>query len=460
MLAVLLLGAALRLTGLLTLPYEQDELYTLHESTYLFHSQLHPGIEGRPLYFLLQHVILAIAPPSPWSLRILPWLCGCVGLWITWLLGRHYFGESAGLIALLLATLSPWHLYASSFARYYALLYALAGAVFLLLPRSYERDTPGAYFGVLALLLTGSATHPSFVFPIIGVVVAVTVVNADGRVGWRWPSRRAWLCLWGPLIVALGAAYTVLRLTSHEAAFQNFGGRGTLATLRLVPTVVQWMTPTVFLAGAVGAGVMAIGPEPRFRRWGWMALLGVGTTLAILVFASTKTNVYADYATAMLPLVFVSAGGVVQWAADSLTTARTGFTAVAVGMLLLGVLPSTVSHLSDGTRFDYRPAFGTIGQEGPTLAVLTQPIVLQRAYAPGLRAYQLRPGTTFLDSTLARERDLWVVTSAQRYGIVGDPRGTLRDWLAAHCILRSSYARPRFDYRSYRVGLYRCTEKE
>ena len=455
---ILVVGAALRLAGLLTLPYDQDELYTVHEATYLFQSQLHPGIEGRPLYFLLQHAVLFVSPPSPLSLRLLPFLFGVLGLWLTWLIGARVFGVTAGLVAALLAALSPWHLYESGFARYYAMLYALAAAVFLLYPRATERDRPRDYLAVLALFVLGSASHPSFTFPIVGAVVAAQLIQSDGSFVWRWPSPTAWRWLWGPFATLLIAGFLALRLTSHDAAFRNFGGRGLAANLRLVPAMVQWMTPTVALAAVIGAVLMARSREPRYRRWGWMTLLGAGGTLGIILVAATRTNVYADYGTAMLPLVFVTAGGLVHWGTESLDApARMGFLWTAVGLLLAGVLPSTISHLSDGPRFDYRPAYAAIAREAPALAVLTQPLVLQRQYAPGLRAYQLKANSTYLDSTLTRERDLWAVVSVQRYGIVGDPAGALERWLGIHCRLRTSHQRPRFDYRSYRVDLYRCS---
>src|SRR5574341_6323 len=452
---ILLLGGALRFAGVLSLPYEQDELYTVHEATYLFHSKLRPGIEGRPLYFLMQHAVLQVAPPSPLSLRLLPLAFGMVGLWLTWVLGRRAFGPTGGLVAALLAALSPWHLYESGFARYYAMLYALGAGAFLLLPQAVDRDRPRDYLAVLAAFVLGSATHPSFAFPVLGAVLAVSLVRPDGTLEWRWPSATAWRWLWGPFAALLLAGYLALRFTSHADAFRNWGGRGLLATLRLVPAMVQWLTPTVALAAALGALLMAAGAEPRYRRWGWMATLGCGGTAAIMLLASLRTDVYADYGTTMLPLVFVTAGGLVQWGVDTLPAAKTGFAWTAVALLLAGVLPSTISHLSDGTRFDYRPAYRRIAREAPQLAVLTQPLALQQQYGPGLRAYQLKANPAYLDSLLTRERDLWAVISVQRYGIVGDPNGRLRDWLNARCRLVAVHEPLRLDYRTYRVELHR-----
>jgi hypothetical protein len=382
-------------------------------------------------------------------------VCGIAGLWVTWLLGRRIGGDLGGLTAATLVAISPWHLYTSGFARYYAFLYLLAAAALLVLLTAYETDQRRHYLAALGLLLLGSATHPSFLFPLPGIVLGLALVTADGRLGWRWPSRAAWQWLWGPYAAALVLAIVVLKLTGNEGAVRNWGGRGLVASARLLPAIVQWMTPTRFVAAAAGAVAAAAQRDARVRRWGWAAALGAAGTLAVILAASFRTNVYADYATPMLPLVFVSAGVLVALAAAPLP--RPGLSAaIATLVLAAGVLPSTVSHLLDGTRFDYRPAYARIAADAPQVAVLAEPIILQRHYAPALRGLALRPRGAYLDSTLARERDLWAVIAMQRYGIVGDRGDTLRDWLAGHCRAVAAFERPRLDYRRYRVELHRC----
>jgi hypothetical protein len=129
---------------------------------------------------------------------------------------------------------------------------------------------------------------------------------------------------------------------------------------------------------------------------------------------------------------------------------------VLTGILAAGVLPSTVSHLSDGTRFDYRPAFRQIAAAAPELPVLTWPIIVQQTYAPRLKGRELHMTRPFLAAQLAEERELWVVLPVQRYGIVGDDSGEVGQWLNSNCRLNTSFERPRLDYRVYRVDSYRC----
>src|SRR5690606_36393191 len=104
------------------------------------------------------------------------------------------------------------------------------------------------------------------------------------------------------------------------------------------------------------AGLASGEPGAR-RRWGWLALAGSVSAVGILAVASFRTDVYADYGMAALPLLYVSLGvGVDRLAA--LAPARHALLAGGITLALLGgVLPETVSHLSDGTRSDYRPVY-------------------------------------------------------------------------------------------------------
>src|SRR5215475_11486576 len=91
--------------------------------------------------------------------------------------------------------------------------------------------------------------------------------------------------------------------------------------------------------------------------------------LALLLAASFRTRVYADYGIGMLPLIFAAAIGAVLWAsADHASTARG---VVVLGLIMAGSAPSIVSYFSDGLSFDYRPAYARIRAEQPGMPVLT-----------------------------------------------------------------------------------------
>lgn len=456
---LIVVGLLLRLDGAIRFPFEQDELYTVDEATNLFHTRLQPGIQARPVFFLAEHPLVTHAPHTGVVLRTIPLIFGILGLLMTWSLARRVMNEETALVAVLFAVLCPWHLEASAFGRYYSLLYFLAAAVYWRLPIAYDTDRARDYAWALIPLLIGAWTHPSFVFPVAGAVLVVMSVTREGVFQWRWPSRTAWLVLWGPFLAVSAAIIGAIRVLHTSTTVANGGDRGLLATLRLIPAMVDWMTPILFAAAVAGAIVLIASRVPERRRMGWMALIGSICMFVALFLLSFKTAIYADYGIAALPLMLVAAASAVQWIAESVAPQRQTAVLWTVALLLVvGMLPSAVSYLSDGTRFDYRGAYARIERDAPTVAVFTTPIVLQREYAPNLRAYEFPTTTARLDSLLAKEGDVWAVVSVKRYGIVGDDTGEIARWLRARCRQVDSYQRPRLDYRLYQVDLWRCTQ--
>ena len=176
--------------------------------------------------------------------------------------------------------------------------------------------------------------------------------------------------------------------------------------------------------------------------------------MLLLLAASLRTAVYADYATAMLPLVFVTVGGTVQRLSESLTRGGRAFALGATAVLVTAVLPGMASHLSDGTRFDYRPAYAYVRRAGGEGLLVGSPAIVARHYAPDL-PYRESPTSVDTLSNWLTGSGLWVIAPYHRNGLVADAPG-LEGWLFAHCrpVLRTE--RPRFDYRVYRVDLYRC----
>jgi hypothetical protein len=466
--AILLFAVALRVHGLSTFPLEQDELYTVDEGTFLLHSELLPGIAARPLYYLLVHPMLMGLPQTPVLLRLLPFLFGVGGVVAVWWLARRTLGRTAGLVAATFVAISPWHLYASGMARYWSLVFLFAALSYALIPRAIDRDDRRAYGLAFVVLLLGSLTHPSFLFPMSGAILGAHLVQADGRLGLRWPTAVAWRWLWGPYAVAMGAAAVVVRGLTHSSGLTNWNGRGAAADLRLIPAVVEWATPVMFAAALAGVALLFGDRSPGRRRWAAMAGLGITASLVALMVSSTRTNTYADYAMAALPLVLVTAAALPQLIGE-----RTGISdgvqalvpasswllvAGVTGAMIAGVLPATVSHLVDGTRFDYRPAYRRITAAAPKELVVTGPIGPPEYYGPGLRLADISADTAGLAAKVRQEHALWVVASEKRYGLVGDDGGALQAWLLARCHLELVTERPRLDDRLYRVDLFHCED--
>ncbi|HEX6938518.1 MAG TPA: glycosyltransferase family 39 protein [Longimicrobiales bacterium] len=450
--ATLVLAAGLRLHGLDQWPLELDEVYTYLRSFDL------GRFNARPLYFLIQRAFLELLPHDGFYLRLPALVFGLAGVWATWALGRTAFGARAGLVAAFLAAVSPWHLYASQFARYWSLVYLLAAGVCTLLLRAVDTGRKGAYLGALALVLLGMLSHPTFALPLVGFVLGLYLVDRSGAVKWPWPPRRAWYLLWGPLLALGLVGFAALAVAGHLGALRNGDSRGSLATLRLVPAMAQWAGP-VIMAAAVAAGVGLFAARPADRRWATAALLGAASCVGLLLLASLMTAVYSDYGLSMMPLAFVTIGGGLQRVGEALPKrdARV-FSVAAVAVLAAGVLPGVVSHLSDGTRHDVRPAYDYLRAEfarGRRAPVYAPSRDLHAVYAPGLPYKRIGTDSTRLAEAVRTTGGFWLVGFYRRDGMVMASEA-VEAWTRAHCHSVLQTQRPRLDYRIYRVELHWC----
>lgn len=442
----------LRLHGLGSWPLEADEIFTYHRAFEL------DRLNARPFYFLIQRLVLEIFPHEELYMRLPAFVFGIAGVWATWVLGRRLFGATAGWIAVVLVAISPWHIYASQFARYWSLVYLISTLVYMLLPDAVDRDGRRTYLAVLALILVGALSHPTTVFPLVGFVLGLHLVRASGDVAWRWPSRRAWITLWAPLAAVALLGLGALAVTGHLGAFRNGESRGLIVTLRLAPAMAQWASPEI-VAAAIAGGIGLFVTRPADRRWAAMALLGAATGTGLLLLASFKTAVYSDYGLSILPLAFATIGGAVQRLGEAVggRTARV-VVGACVFVLAAGVLPGTVSHASDGTRLDPRPAHAYIRaamDRGFHAPVYAQVLKLHRFYAPTIPFAELPRKPERLERTLTQAGGLWLIGFYHKEGmvLVGDG---IEDWIRAHCHSVLQTQRPRLDYRVYRVELHWC----
>lgn len=449
---VILIAVLLRVVGLREWIIAEDELYTLRDATDLGATASGPGVSARPLYYLLQHVLLGVLPVTAFWLRIPAFIFGVLGVWMTFLLGRRAFGGPAGVVAALLVAVSPWHLYSSQFARYWSLVYVAAAAAMYLVLRAIDTDERKHWVAAAIAIGIGLTTHPTFAFPMLGVVFAMHLLRADGRLEWRWPSKNAAVFGWSLAVAMAAAVLIAVRLLAPVGQYGNGVGRGVFTTLRVVPGMAQWLGVEVaFVAAFAGVAMLM---SRRDRRWGAAAVLGCGGTLVLLLLSGIRNDVYADYGMAMLPLVFVTAAGAVARVASSAGASRQAVLIVATGVLVVSALPGVASHLSDGTRFDYRPALERVAASGESKTLLGWPLVQSRYYSHGLEIKEFE-GTAAQLEAMDRTAGFWVIGSFARYGLFPDD-GTTRPWLDANCVVALRTERTRIDYRNYRTELFWC----
>ena len=127
-------------------------------------------------------------------------------------------------------------------------------------------------------------------------------------------------------------------------------------------------------------------------------------------------------------------------------------------MLAAALMPGTVSHLLDGSRFEFRRPLQAVERQDPGATVLVYPIIHARWETPDLDAVEFKPsrGAPFLDSLRAAHDRFWVVVPLRRLGMAGDGSGAKLRWIQRHCELEGAYRHPRFDFERYDTELYRC----
>ena len=454
--AILAGAAAVRIPGLTRWSLEPDELSTWRDALHLAGPSANgPGALGRPVYYFLEHLLLGVFPGSPLSLRLPPLVFGLLGVWLTWIAGRRLFGDAAGVVAALLVALSPWHQYASGFARYWTLVYVLALLTILWLFESTDSGPAGRLRAAALALTLGALTHPTFLFPILGVILALHLVNREGSWQWRWPSRAAWVNLWIPFVALFGGWILWLKVSGNGGALSNWNGRGLAATLNIFPGMVEWLSPAVVIAAGVGALGLWYSRGTGDRRWSVVAGLGLASGVLLLFLAGRKTDVYADYGMAMLPLVYLTIGGAVERASTVAVGATPWAPWAAGAVLAAGAVPGVASNLRDGMRFDYRPAYDFARSHGPGRLVIGPSQALQRYYAPDLKFEELRDPNAQLPATLTASGGFWLILANHRNGWAeGDVDA--QTWVDGSCHVMQRSGTHRFDYREYDVQLAWC----
>jgi len=334
LLAILLLASFLRFYRLDAQSFWNDE----GNSARIAERTLDLILEGAagdihpPGYYLLLHGWRALFGQSEFALRSLSTVAGLALVILTYLLGRHLFGEAAGLTAAFLGTISPFAVYYSQEARMYALLAALSAAsTYALLrlltinqslvpsPQSLISSTqyrasphlrPGTLAAYVLTCAAGLYTHYAFPFVLL-------VHNAIFGLWWLAATRRSahrwrWLALWAGAQASVVVLYlpwlpvalkSVTGWSSAGRAYELGPALRDLLDVLSVGITLPAGEATAALAGAgllLMVGLWSAGPVPdvtggsptagtrRMDRTGWLAVASVALYLLLpiaLIFA-------------------------------------------------------------------------------------------------------------------------------------------------------------------------------
>jgi len=215
--ALLLLAFALRVHALDFQPLWFDEGKSVFfanqeawQTALLTAEDIHP-----PLYYYLLHIWALMAEWSPFALRFLSASLSLLTVPLVYQLGRLLSGRRlVGLLAALLLTLSPMHVYYAQEARMYALVTTLGLASTVLMLRVLE--TPSQRWlsrhWVVYLVITTAALYTHYYAAFIPLFQTAFVLLC----AWRTRRYRHVLARWVGGMALLGLAYAPWLYLSYE----------------------------------------------------------------------------------------------------------------------------------------------------------------------------------------------------------------------------------------------------
>ncbi len=370
-----LVGGWLRLQGLGRDSLWQDEAISLLEARRplgeLLWGVARDGWENHPpLYHLLLHAVLPLGD-SEMALRWPSALFGTLSIPLLYWLGRAWFSSSVGLVAALLLTISPFHLWHSQDARMYTLLTLeglLSWALFSQLLQRPRRSLWAGYGLVATAILYTHYYGALLLLPQTGLVLLLRhrkEVEPAFRARWLW-VQAALALLFLPWV-----GYTALYLPFWKLHW--IGDQGRHPLIRVAAALANFSGANAGSGWLRGLrGVLVIAPalaalvRTESREWRLpQAALRERPILLCLGY----------FAVPIAVLVAISLARPLMVPRHLLMTAPALFVLIAVGLrrllaerlviggvvvLALLVLPGSIHLLSTPRTPDYRGAAAVV----------------------------------------------------------------------------------------------------
>ena len=326
-----------------------------------------PATRTQPLHYVLLHYWMLAFGDSEAAVRSLSALFGILLVLVVYGLGVELAGRRVGLIAALLAAVSPFYVQRSQEGRMYILAALLTGLSFLAFLRARREPTRGSvlvYVAATALLLY-THVYGLFILLVQVIVVAVDVVRSPAG-----PPRRSRVRLWVTAQVAVLALYAPWAYVFARQAREEIQG-GPAANLAWLappsPTDVVYtfkdyvgsgyalLVVALIVAAAILAG--GRGEAVRRLRGSPMPFLGLWLGVPILVpfiISITVRPMYQSKYTIPASLAFFLALAIVL--ARSLDGWRLRAAAAAAAIALLVATIPTYAREKE----DWRGAVGYV----------------------------------------------------------------------------------------------------
>ncbi len=446
LLAVTILAGGMRLYKLSDYSFWEDELYTVRSSVTLDEGQLSKrfGYIPSAIGMMVNGVDLnrinhdntaqwRDLGVTEFNVRIGPSLVGILSIPLLALAGRRLLGDRATLIAALILTVSPWHLFWSQAGRFYTLQFLCYNLALIWYLRScLERSTRLAACSAVALVLAFLSQPPALV---IAVVLFADVVGCLIR---REPvglSKTGWTFGIGAVLLCLGIQ--VYDMKSNVDDWQYFGSLEGHSWKVIAASMVLRNHP-VLMASAVLC-LPAIWRSSR-RLASYLAAGAVLPVLALMVL-SFAPNMYVHerycFVVHYAWIVATALGLAMLW--ETVATHRgTWLAATATVIITMTFLWTDLGYYQDGYRRRWKEAFAYVQprrQPGEDLACFSSigtPIARYYLQTDDVLPYHDFP--TSPEKLHALKRPTWLVLPA-----VSATRGELFPWMNDMADLKRYY---------------------
>jgi uncharacterized membrane protein len=466
---VVLLALILRFWRLGQWNFQATEMFTLRDSLTL------KATNPRPLGYVLTHYLVGpFLPLDEFGLRLLPAVFGVLAVVAFYLVCRRLLGPRAALCGAFVLAVSPLQVMYSQLARYWSLVFLLSAIYpYALYLGIRERDRRWLAFGLVAALLAALA-HPVAVLLLGGVALFLMADLRRDDVTRLWNQKAV---RWTVILVAVLGAVILVRfvpvLHGWISMHDKNPGYGQFLRPRMpapgmkqliyLSIFIESLTVPVVLSALAGIVWLWQGRDRALARFLTCLLV---FHVGFLTLLSFRTSVSQYYLLPVTPVFYLGAGVFLDQLvrAELALRPRWLLPATVLLMIVAAGIPTLLSDMRDGRRYDFRGAAHWIAPKvGPNDIVFSDQPMVMAYYLPQHPVRHLLQELTLLKAAMgelqqaSRGGALWIVAPAASHAYRPTMRqGGMINWIYDHCELRNNVGVGRVDFRQNYLNIYQC----
>ncbi len=303
--AVFVLGAALRLCGL-----DEWSLWEDEETTIFFSYHPHRFFpRAFPTYFLILRSLFDYTGCSVFAGRLLSASFGIASLALTYGIARRFSGPRVALVALLVVSVSPGHVFWSQSIRYYGLTYLVELTAAWLLLEGNRRQRLWLVLASLVAAVFAISCHRS------AALLLPVLITYQGWLAIRFRSRWHVLAL-ASLVLPVLFGFVYLRAEALNTL--DAGDFWRLASAR---DPLHFLTAGAFYFGAPALALAVIGAWREIRRprndeawfFSLLAVLPISALVALTMFDTINVTYYYGFISFAGLAVLAGYGSEMTW---------------------------------------------------------------------------------------------------------------------------------------------------